>query len=79
MVIPTYGAEEARTRLPELMEQANAGRSVLITRRGRAYAALVPPDQIHDRHVPVLGLRGSGAGLWDQAGDSVAALRDEWE
>jgi prevent-host-death family protein len=78
MATRSLGAEEARTRLPELVERARLGESVLITRRGRACAALVPPDQVRVRHVAILKLAGTGAGLWDQE-DSVAAMRDEWE
>lgn len=36
------GAFEAKNRLSELLREAEAGRSVVITRRGRAVARLVP-------------------------------------
>ena len=36
------GAFEAKNRLAELLREAEAGRSVIITRRGRAVARLVP-------------------------------------
>jgi prevent-host-death family protein len=38
------GAFEAKNRLSELLREAEAGRSVVITRRGRAVARLVPVD-----------------------------------
>ena len=38
------GAFEAKNRLSELLRAAEAGRSVIITRRGRAVARLVPVD-----------------------------------
>lgn len=38
------GAFEAKNRLSELLRAAEAGRSVVITRRGRAVARLVPVD-----------------------------------
>lgn len=36
------GAYEAKTRLPELLRQVNAGRRFTITNRGQAIADLVP-------------------------------------
>lgn len=36
------GAYEAKTRLPELLREVQAGRSYVITVRGRAVAELVP-------------------------------------
>lgn len=39
------GAFEAKNRLSELLRAAEAGRSIVITRRGRAVARLVP---VHD-------------------------------
>jgi len=39
------GAFEAKNRLSELLRAAEAGRSIVITRRGRPVARLVP---IHD-------------------------------
>ena len=43
--IPRKGAEEARNRLPDLLEAAEKGRSTIITRHGRPVAALVPLDE----------------------------------
>jgi prevent-host-death family protein len=36
------GAEEARNRLPELLDAAEHGETTIITRHGRPVAALVP-------------------------------------
>ncbi len=76
-----YGAEDARTHLPELLERAHRGTPTLITRRGRPYAVLMPVGQAQAamRRISVMTLAGTGAGLW--GGDSarmVAAMRDEW-
>ena len=38
------GAFEAKTRLGQLLDQVEAGEEVVITRRGKAVARLVPPD-----------------------------------
>lgn len=81
MASKKYGAEEARTRLPELLEKAHRGTPTLITKHGRPYAMLVPVGQAGAtrRGPSVTSLAGTGAGLWgrDSAG-TIAALRDEW-
>lgn len=40
------GAYEAKTRLPELLQQVRAGKQFTITNRGRAVADLVPAKQV---------------------------------
>jgi len=42
------GAFEAKNRLSELLRATEAGRSFVITRRGRAVARLVPAEQTSD-------------------------------
>jgi len=39
------GAFEAKNRLSELLRAAESGRSIVITRRGRPVARLVPPHE----------------------------------
>lgn len=41
----TVGLHEARTHLSKLLDQVARGRKVLITRRGKPAALLVPPPQ----------------------------------
>jgi prevent-host-death family protein len=77
----TLGAEEARATLPDLLERAHRGRVTMITKRGKPYAALVPPENVHAgvRRLPLLSLRGTGAGLWgDDAAERIRQMRDEW-
>jgi len=79
--IPRKGAEEARNRLPDLLEAAEKGRSTIITRHGRPVAALVPLDEYAatGRQQPLLPVEGSGRGLWgEDSTRSVRELRDEW-
>lgn len=38
------GAFEAKTRLGQLLDRVEAGEEVVITRRGKVVAKLVPPD-----------------------------------
>jgi prevent-host-death family protein len=74
------GAEEARNRLPELLDEAEKGRSTIITKHGRPVAALVPIATFNAavQQQPLTPLAGSGAGLWgpDSRG-AIAGLRDE--
>jgi prevent-host-death family protein len=60
------GAEEARNQLPGLLEAAEKGRSTIITRRGRAVAALVPMESFQGggRQQSLLELAGSGDRFW---------------
>lgn len=75
------GAEEARNQMPSLLEAAEKGDSTIITRHGRAVAALVPvahfsangPQQVLSR------LKGTGRGLWGRSSaKAIHSLRDEW-
>jgi prevent-host-death family protein len=75
------GAEEARTQLPQLLDEAEKGRSTIITRHGRPIAALVP---IQSYNAPalqqsLLPLAGTGRGLWGRnSTKTLRKIRDEW-
>jgi prevent-host-death family protein len=76
------GAEEARNQLPDLLAAAEKGHSTIITRHGRAVAALVPIEAYDHsaRQQPLLPLAGSGRGLWGKSSArTLRKLRDEWE
>jgi antitoxin (DNA-binding transcriptional repressor) of toxin-antitoxin stability system len=79
--ITTTGAEEARQGLPAILDAAAAGRATVITRRGRAVAAVVPVEQARlGRPASLLALAGSGRGLWgDDSRRAITRLRDEWK
>lgn len=75
------GVEETRQQLPSLLDDAHAGKSVVITKRGKPYAAIVPLNALPESgpRPSLIALRGSGAGLWgEDAGTWVERLRDEW-
>jgi prevent-host-death family protein len=75
------GAEEARNQLPDLLDAAGKGRSTIITRHGRAVAALVPIEACAAalRQQPLMPLAGSGRGLWGRdSARRLRELRDEW-
>jgi prevent-host-death family protein len=77
----TKGAEEARNELPSLIEDAQSGRTTIITRRGRPVAALVPLGDYRNGRPQhsLLRLEGSGHGLWGKNSARVLEkLRDEW-
>ena len=44
----TVGAFEAKTRLGGLLDQVARGEQIMITRRGKPVAMLVPPPQTED-------------------------------
>ena len=44
VVMSSIGAFEAKTHLAELLDRVERGEELVITRRGRAVARLVPPE-----------------------------------
>lgn len=74
------GAEQARQRLPELLERAHRGEVTIITKRGKPYAALVPVEAAARARptASLTSLRGSGHGLWGDVASHVERLRAEW-
>ena len=74
-------AEEARKRLPELLDAAEKGESTIITRRGRPVAVLAPVagSGAGIGQQPLTPWQGSGRGLWGKdSGRTVRRLRGEW-
>ena len=74
------GVEEARQQLPAILAAAVAGRTTIITRHGRAVAAVVPAaDARPSRPASLLSLGGTGRGLWGKdSSKAISKLRDEW-
>jgi prevent-host-death family protein len=76
------GVEDARSQLPTLLAEAERGRSTIITRHGRPIAAIVPVGRTAGppRQMSLLGLAGSGKGLWGKdSTKTLRKLRDEWD
>jgi prevent-host-death family protein len=76
-----HGVEDARKNLPVLLERANRGQTVIITKRGKPFAAIVPIDQApkQDQGLSLSALRGTGKGMWGKgAAVWVERLRKEW-
>jgi len=75
------GAEEARNQLPDLLDAAEKGEATIITRHGRAVAALVPIEAYASttQQKSLLPLAGAGRGLWGKDSTrTLRKLRDEW-
>ena len=78
----TKRAEEARNNLPDLLDAAENGQVTIITRHGKAVAALMPIEQYRhasQRQLPITPLEGTGRGLWGKNSTrTIAKLRAEW-
>lgn len=75
------GAEEARNQLPDLLAAAEKGQATIITKHGRAVAALMPIGAYGSalRQQPLTPVAGSGRGLWGKDSTrTLRKLRDEW-
>jgi antitoxin (DNA-binding transcriptional repressor) of toxin-antitoxin stability system len=76
----------ARQELPAILDAAERGTATIVTRRGRAIAAVVPLlvlDEHRAAHgrkpASLLAVAGTGKGLWgSDVAATVASLRDEW-
>lgn len=75
------GSEQARKKLPELLDKAKNGNRTMVTKHGKPYAVIVPVEQgIAAKPVNILSLSGSGKGLWGKTpGDYIKSLREEWD
>ena len=76
-----HGVEEARSRLPQLLDLAAAGTATVITRHGKPIAAIMPLDSCGSagRQQSILPLAGSGRGLWGaRSPATLHKLRKEW-
>ena len=73
------GAFEAKTHLSALLDAVAAGETVIITKRGRPVARLVPHDAAdrEDRGRAVAALRALRRRIGWASVDEILALRDE--
>jgi len=71
----TVSAAEAKAHFAECLRAVEQGRPVVITRHGKAVAALVPAEEAAQlRRLQAAGPRGGLAGIaggWEGAGDLV--------
>lgn len=76
------GVEATRKELPDLLAEAQKGRSTIVTRHGQAIAAIVPVERarLAVRQKSLLTLAGAGKGLWGRnSTKTLRRLRDEWD
>ena len=75
------GAEEARAKLPELLDAAERGLYTIITRRGKDVAEIGPLTKRYPTQKPFPDdLIGSGKGYWgEDSTKTLRRLRDEWD
>ncbi len=66
--------KEARQRFRDLLDRVEQGEEVIVLRRGKAVARLVP-DRARDRRLPDLGAFRSAIG--EQGTSSAELLREE--
>lgn len=73
------GAEEARTQLPDLLDDAARGEATVISRHGKPVAALVPISAFQAPQHGLTSLAGSGRSLWGKRSRrTLTDLRSEW-
>jgi prevent-host-death family protein len=57
--MPEVGAYQAKTHLPRLLQEVEAGANFTITRNGRAVARLIPVADADDAATRILELRAA--------------------
>ena len=67
----TVGVREARARLAELVDRAERGEIVVITRSGREVARLSPPARREQRRPGRMKGRMWAAPDWDETPDDI--------
>ena len=74
------GAEEARKRLPQLIDRAqHEGTVTIVTKRGVPCAAIVPLSHLEQRQAPKLtDLRGSAEGCYGDIAEYIDEIRRSW-
>ena len=68
---------EAKTQLSSLLVAVEAGQAVVITRRGKPIAELVPRSSVRDLLPQLAALRASLPEQLANGVDTIRALRDE--
>ena len=68
---------EAKTQLSSLLDAVEAGQSVVITRRGKPIADLIPRCNVGDMLPQLAALRGSLPEQLISGVEIISALRDE--
>ena len=74
------GAEEARQKLPQLIDRAERdGTVTIVSKRGVPSAAIVPISHVSVTAMPrFTALRGSAGGCYGDVSEYIDELRREW-
>lgn len=74
------GSEEARRKLPELIDRAQRdGTVTIVTKRGVPCAAIVPLSHLErDRAPKLTPLRGSAGGCYRDVAEHIDEMRRSW-
>ena len=79
IAMETTGVEDARKRLPEILNRAHHdGTVTIVTKRGTPYAAIVPVGQVLRGARTLLDLEGSAQGCYADVSQYVKEIRKEW-
>lgn len=70
----TYSIAEAERKLSELVDEANAGEAVTLTRDGKPVAVLKPAAANRATTPEMLELLAGARALWPRRGDDAATL-----
>ncbi|MFW6159190.1 MAG: type II toxin-antitoxin system Phd/YefM family antitoxin [Planctomycetota bacterium] len=73
----TINLKEARRRLGQLVTEAEHGETVVLTRRGRTVARLVPPDRKGLKGLPDLSEFRASIKMKGSLTDELLAMRRE--
>ena len=81
--MPNYSVAQAKTHLSRLIDEAQAGETVTITRHGKPVAVIGParPEPARVTAVYMAEIkkrREKRGGAGESAADAVHAMRDEW-
>lgn len=69
--------KDARRRFKEVLDRVAAGEEVVILRRNRPVARLVPPERAERQLPSLVGFRGSLRVAGSPLGEHVTAVREE--
>ena len=72
-------ASEAKTHLPQLLDDVEGGETVVITRHGRAVARLVPDEAIRraERAEAIATIKALRKGMGKISVEELISMRDE--
>jgi len=77
--VTTFGIREFKARISEIISELDAGSEVLITRRGKPCARLLPVRKLTGTKPSLASLRGTLADLPDATYEDFQDIKAIWE